>query len=274
MSTPSNDQVIGALGGLLGALVGGHPEIQNHMDQSGKDLDQVLGPLSNHVPSKGRRRKDSGASGADALGSILTQVVNGGSQDSGGNLLTSVLGGLNQSGSASGGLDQVLSSVLGNVLSGHPAGGGTDPIGSLVGSLLGTGTGGVQGRPANSPLANTFVQPIADMLVQKTGMDRKVANVVVVFALTTLLSAATQKAAHKGLDVSDLVNQLSSGSEVSQSYLNNSGLAAELSKQSGLDPQTSAQSLQQVFAALGTQMGHGSMQDRKTALKSHLKKQK
>src|SRR5574341_1215048 len=132
MSPTSNDQVMGALGDLLGALVGGHP-----------------GTKTPSRAASRRRRKDSGA---DPLGSLITQVLGGGD--------------------------------LGN-----------------------------------NPIANVIAQPITDMLVQRTGMDRKTAHTVVIFALTTLVSSASQKGTRKGLNVNDLMSELSSSGQVSQSYL-------------------------------------------------------
>jgi uncharacterized protein YidB (DUF937 family) len=154
-----------------------------------------------------------------------------------------------------------------------PAAGG-DPISSILGGLLGVDTGGGAGVIANNPITNVFVAPIANALAKKTGMAPGIAQVVVVFALTTLMSAATQKATQKGFCPSDLVNKLANDGTVSQKYLKDSGLVTQLAQQSGLDQQTAAKSLQQALTALGTQVGEGSMEDKQAELQTLLKKWK
>jgi hypothetical protein len=302
--SPTNDpNVNDALGGLLGALLGGHPAVQNHMDQTGKSLDEVLGSISgSQAPSGGQQAPASGQQ-APAMGDILGALLGGGgapsggtsSQGAGGDVLGSLLGGLLGGGGApSGGMSSqggsgavigsILSSVLGGAMSGQggmptqrgmPAQGmpsaGADPISSILGGLLGVNTSGGAGAIANNPIENAFVAPIANALAKKTGMAPGIAQVVVTFALTTLMSAATQKATQKGFSPSDLVNKLATDGTVSQKYLKDSGLVAQLAQQSGLDQQTAAKSLQQTFAALGTHVGEGSMEDKQAELQSLLK---
>ena len=301
--SPTNDpNVNDALGGLLGALLGGHPAVQDHMDQTGKSLDQVLGSISgSQAPSGGT---PSQSASGDVLGSVLGSLLGGGapsggtsSQSAGGDVLGSLLGGLLGGGGAqSGGMSSqgaggdVLGSLLGGLLGGgmSPQGGtpmpsqrgypsqqmpaaGGDPISSILGGLLGANVGGGAGAIANNPIENAFVAPIANALAKKTGMAPGIAQVVVVFALTTLMSAATQKATQKGFSPSDLVNKLATDGTVSQKYLKDSGLVAQLAQQSGLDQGTAAKSLQQTFAALGTHVGEGSMEDKQAELQNLLK---
>lgn len=309
MSPTRNDDVTSALGGLLGALLGGNPKVQDQLDQSGKSLDEVLGTLSGGPAASGGQ---AAPAGTDVLGSILGNVLGGGaqqggvqSQGAGGDVLGSILGGIlggggQQSGgmpsSQSGGSGDVLGSILGSVLGGAmqqggtplpsqqtpsrskskpsqqmPAG-GSDPIGSILGGLLGTDMSGGVGAVANNPITNIFVQPIADALAKKTGMAPGIARVVVVFALTTLMGALAGKGSKKGFNSADLVTQLKESGTVSQSYLKSSGLVTELAQQSGLDQATAAKSLQQAFVALGTQMGDGTMEERQVKLRTTLKK--
>ena len=264
--SPTNDpNVNAALGGLLGALLGGHPAVQDHMDQTGKSLDEVLGSISgSQAPSGGQQAPSSGQQ-APAMGDILGALLGGGgapsggasSQSAGGDVLGSLLGGLLGGGGAqSGGMSSqgssgdVLGSLLGGLLggggtpaqsgtpmpsqSGYPSqqmpSGGGDPISSILGGLLGVNTAGGAGAIANNPIANAFVAPIANALAKKTGMAPGIAQVVVVFALTTLMSAATQKATQKGFSPSDLVNKLATDGTVSQKYLKDSGLVAQLAQ--------------------------------------------
>ena len=327
--SPTNDpNVNDALGGLLGALLGGHPAVQDHMDKTGQSLDDVLGSISgSEAPAGGQSTPGAGdvlgsllgggapsggmpsqGAGGDVLGSLLGGLLGGGapsggmpSQGAGGDVLGSLLGGLLGGGGApSGGMSSqgaggdVLGSLLGGLLGGggtSPQGGtpmpsqrgyppqqmpsaGGDPISSILGGLLGVNVGSGAGAIANNPIANAFVAPIAEALARKTGMAPGIAQVVVVFALTTLMSAATQKATQKGFSPSDLVNKLATDGTVSQKYLKDSGLVAQLAQQSGLDQQTASKSLQQTFAALGTHVGEGSMEDKQAELQTLLKKWK
>jgi hypothetical protein len=319
--SPKNDQTISALGGLLGALLGGTPQVQNHMDKTGQSLDQVLGSISGTgAPSGGQASSmgdalgsvlGGGASsnapaqgaGGDALGSILGSLLGGGgassapAQGAGGDALGSILGSLlggggGSSAPAQGAGGDPLGSILGGLLGGETPSSpptraksssrassskstksappsGADPIGSILGGLLGVDTGGGASAIAGNPIANVFVKPIADALAKKTGMQPGLAQVVVVFALTTLLSAGTAKAT-KSFKPTDLVNRLATDGTVSQKYLKDSGLVAQLAQQSGLDQATAAQGLQQAFMALGTHVGDKSIQDQQAELQTLL----
>lgn len=301
MSPANNDPIGSALGGLLGGLLGGHPDVQSHMDQTGKSLDEVLGTLSGGPAASSKQQPSSGT---DVLGSLLGSVLGGGgpsggvsSPSSGGDVLGSILGGVLGGGSSAGGrqpsnptgdvLGSILSGALGGATSGQaggiskskkssqqmPASGG-DPISSILGGLLGTNMGGGLGSVGNNPIQNAFLQPIVNAVAQKTGLSPQIAQIVVVFALTTLMSAATQKPGQKGFSAGDLVTQLSSNGTVPQSYLKDSGLVSQLAQQSGLDQATASQALQQTLTALGTHMGGGTMADKQAALKTVLKKKK
>jgi len=220
----------------------------------------------------------SQGAGGDVLGSLLGGLLGGGgaqsggmsSQGSSGDVLGSLLGGLLGGGGTSAQSGRPMPSQSGYPSQQMPAAGG-DPISSILGGLLGVNTGGGAGVIANNPIENAFVAPIANALAKKTGMAPGIAQVVVVFALTTLMSAATQKATQKGFSPSDLVNKLATDGTVSQKYLKDSGLVTQLAQQSGLDQQTASKSLQQAFAALGTHVGEGSMEDKQAELQSLLK---
>jgi hypothetical protein len=237
-----------ALGSLLGALVGGHPAVKGHMDKTGQSLDQVLGSITGSQ-SSGGGQSSSGA--GDLLGALL-----GGS-----------------SASAQGGaLGQVLGGLLGGAASqGRSGGTGADAIGSLLGGLVGFDPSQGASGLANNPIANTFIQPIADALARKTGMAPGIARVVVVFALTVLVGAGSKELQKKGFNSSDLVNRLATDGSVPVKYLKDTGLVSELAQQSGLDQQTAAKSLQQAFTALGTHVGGDSPDAQKAQLQSLIK---
>jgi hypothetical protein len=306
--SPTNDPMAGALGGLLGALLGGHPEVQSHMDKTGQSLDDVLGSISGSEAPMGRQSAPTQGAGGDVLGSLLGGLLGGSgapaggmsSQGAGGDVLGSLLGGLLGGGGAQsggmpsqGGGGDVLGSLLGGLLGGggtaqggtpmpsrrgYPSqqmpAAGSDPISSILGGLLGVNVGGGAGTIANNPITNAFVAPIAEALARKTGMAPGIAQVVVVFGINALLSGVAQQGTRKGFSSSELVEKLSSGEPITQKYLKESGLLADLTQQTGLSQKTASQSLQQVFQALGTQMGEGTMEDRQQELHTLIKKWK
>jgi len=213
--------------------------------------------------------------GGDLLGSLLGSALGGGQTPSqgapsaGGDMLGSLLGGM------LGGGGQMPGQMAGQGMpsQGMPSGGG-NMLGGLLGSLLGVNTGGGASAIANNPISNALVAPIADALSKKTGMAPGIAQVVVVFALQALLSAATQQGSQKGFNASDLVNKLTTDGTVSQKYLADSGLVDQLAQQSGLDKQTAARSLQQTFTALGTHVSQGTVDDHQQAMQKVLKQWK
>jgi hypothetical protein len=270
-----------ALGGLLGALLGGTPQVQGKMQETGKSLDDVLGSISaSEKPTSRRSAPVQQDAGGDVLGSILGSMMSGGAQTggtssqqgAGGDMLGSLLGGL-LGGETPAPSSAPTPSRRSRSTKQMPAS-GADPIGSILGGLLGTDVAGGAGAIANNPLTNVFVAPIADALARKTGMAPGIARVVVVFGLTTLMSAMTQQGSRKGFNASDLVERLSTDGTVSQKYLKDSGLVSQLAQESGLDQKTAAQSLQQVFQALGTQMGEGTLNDHQHELQTLLGKWK
>ncbi len=269
MAQQSNDPLIG----LLGALLGGNPNVQSQLEQSGQSMDQVLGTLSSGPATGGQ------STGGDVLGSILGSMMGGGApaQSGGGDVLGSILGSMMSGGTTpsgmptqSGGSD-VLGSILGSMMGGGaPQGGmpsrgmpasgaGADPLGTILGGLLG---GGMQGGGMGSSAlgSNAFLAPIIDAIANKLGIDPKIAQVIVGFALSALMSGALG-GGNQQFDSAGLVARVSSGKPITQKYLKESGLLSELTAQTGLDQKTAAKSLQQVFQAFSTQMGEGSYED-------------
>jgi hypothetical protein len=267
---PENDP----LSGLLGALIGGHPAVQAHMQNTGQSLDQVLAGLSNTANPPA----DGGATRSplgDILGSMVSGSPQAGSAPATGDdpmsaLLGSLLGGgmpqggaPSQSAPATGG--DPLSALLGGGMpqggapsQGAPAMGG-DPMSALLGGLLG---GGMQGGPGASALgSNAFLAPIVDAIAAKIGIPPPIAQVVVSFALTQLMGGQRDP---------QLAQMLGGRGNVSQKYLRDSGLVKQLAQQTGMDNKTATQSLQQVLQAFGTQMGTGTTEDRQQGLQSWL----
>ncbi|MEW5719475.1 MAG: hypothetical protein AB1817_12655 [Chloroflexota bacterium] len=275
----TNDPMAGALGGLLGALLGGTPQAQNQMQQTGQSLDDILGSNSGSQAAPAMN---------DLLGALLGSASTGGTpaQGAGGDALGALLGSMLGGGAptegapAQGAGGDMLGSLLGSMLGGGaqpgtPAqGAGGDQISSMLGGLLGVDPSGGAAVIANNPIANGFVAPIVEALARKTGIAPGIAQVVVVFAINALLSGVMQQGARQGFNSSELVEKLSSGEPVTQKYLKDSGLLADLTQQTGLSQKTASQSLQQVFQALGTQMGEGTVSDHQEELQTLLKKWK
>jgi len=174
---------------LLGAVLGGHPDVQNHMSKSGQSMDDVLGSLM-------------GGSNQNALGSILGAAGKAATQSSG-----------------------------------NPM---TDILGALTGS-----SGAMQ---PGSLASNSFLSPIVDDVARKHGIDPQMAETVVRFALTQLMSK------QGGGDMSSLVQQLASDQGIQTSQLKSGTMATQLANQTGMDHDTAAKSLQQVLSAFGKHM--------------------
>ena len=237
------------LSGLLGALLGGHPAVQNQIQNTGQSLDQVLAGLPNATSSDG---KPASSSFGDLLGTMLggapqsgdTPAPNAGG-DALGSILGSLLGGGMQQGSAP------LQSAPGT---------SSDPMSAILGSFLG---GGMQGGTPNASAlgGNSFLAPIVDAIATKIGIPPQIAQTVVSFALTQLMS---------GQGDSQLAQMLGGTGNVSQKYLRDSGLVNELAQQTGLDTKTATKSLQQALQAFGTQMGEGTTDEHQQGLQSWL----
>ncbi len=236
------------LGSLLGSLLGGSGQPQ--------------------IPPQGETSPGAGAGGADAdaLGGLLGMTLGG----SGGGQAPNQSPIPGAGGSTAGG--DIVGSLLGSLMgggagaasSGVQQGGGADagPIGSLLGGLLGVGGGT---GSAGGGIANGFVTPIASAIAKQTGIPEAIAQAVVAFALQKLMSSATGQSQGR-FDPVDLVSTLASDGKVSSKYLKDSGLAADLAQQAGLDPKTATKSLQQAFAALSTHIGDANATDQQAEL--------
>lgn len=265
--------------------------------QPAPTMDEVLGSLlGGGTPGTQPR------GGEDALGSLLGSLLGGGTpaaqpsagEDVLGSLLGSLLGG-GTSPTQPTASDDVLGSLLGSLLGGgasmpsqypsapmpsqrtYPSSSmpsTSDPIGTLLSGLLGVDVSGGAAAIANNPIANAFVQPIAEALARKTGMAPGIARVVVVFAINTLLSGLTQPGARQKFSREELIEKLQSGEPITQKYLKESGLLPALVEETGLNQKVAAQSLQQVFRALGTQMIEGTPEERQRELQTFLRKWK
>lgn len=171
-----------------------------------------------------------------------------------GDLLGSLLGGdqaiQGQTQNPGDPLDQFLGNISGNAntaSSGSPGGGS---LGEILGGLMGGAQqGGMQGGApgGGAPGANASLAPIIDAIAEKIGIPPQIATTIVTFALSQLMSGQGNQ----------LAQMLGGRGTVSREYLRDSGLADQLTQQTGMDNETAVKSLQQVFQAFGSQMGGG-----------------
>jgi hypothetical protein len=192
-----------------------------------------------------------------------------------GDLLKAILGGgaANQRSQQTQAGQDPLAEILGSILGGGTAqqkrsatqqdGFGLDDI---VGAILGgSGSGSTSG-------ANSFLTPIIQALAQKLGLPPQMAGAVVAFVLTKVLpglmgggrlpsatptpsgrGAVPQQ--QEGLDLDGLLEQMGGAHGVDQGYWRSTGIADQLAQQTGLDANTAAMSLQEVFQMIAGQLG-------------------
>lgn len=214
----------------------------------------------------GAQQQPAEGTGADTLSDLLGSILGGGAAqggaqaESGGislpDLIGSILGGGAQQGIPGAGAQRR------GAVSPTPQGGGgiADILGSILGGSAGMG-------------ANSFLAPIINALAEQLGLPPATAQAVVGFVLTKLLpgllggaGAAAPSATPRrrtraaqpqveGLDLDSLLEQMGSEEGLDPDYWRSSGIADELSEQTGLDSDTAVQSLQQVFGMIGTQLG-------------------
>jgi hypothetical protein len=244
------DLLQGILGGM-GALPQG--QAQGQQAQGGADIGDILGGIL------GGSTQGTQGSSAGGLGDILGGILGGGA------------GGTQ--GSSGGGLGDILGGILGGGTS-NTQGSSGGGLGDILGGILGGGTSSTQGGASAGGGLSSILGPIVQSLAQKMGLPPAIAQMVVGFALGKLLpslmggtSSKAQQAAPSqrraqtpsqsgGFDLDDLMDRLGSGNaqSVNTSYLQSTGMAAQLAQQTGLDEDLAAQSLQQVFLTFGNKM--------------------
>ncbi len=243
----------------------------------------ILGASGASQTGASSGQSQSAGQTGDALGDILGAILGGAGQES-----SAAAGGQQQS--SAGGLGDILGAILGvqarkraaaAALAAeqrgrpgrHP---GRDPggagqesstsqqssaggLGDILGAILGSG-GALDsaGATTDSGALNieTLFAPIINGLAAKLGLPPALAQAVVAFVVSKLLTGQTasaqqtQQAQGGGLNLDGLLDQMRSDQGVSSSYLKRTGMAQELAQQAGLDPKTAAKSLQEVFNML------------------------
>ena len=216
-------------------------------------------------PQRGQRAASDPLS--DLLGGILgglePQQARGGQSGSGGlpDLLRGILGG------ADGQVDMGdIAGILGGILGGGGAAlGRTQPSPGAPGGILGG---------ASSLGTNSFLAPLINELAERLGLPPAIANAVVSFVLSKLLSGSlggagsagpsrTAPSQPQGLDLDHLLETVGTGGQFEPSYLRSTGMVDELAQQTGIDQNTAIESLQEVLGLLGGQLAAGRAPRRK-----------
>jgi hypothetical protein len=245
---------------LLKGFLGGADSQARGRQAGGDPLSDLLGGIL------GGMTAPQGGGGGTGLDDILGGILGGGAQGAGGASLGDILGGI-----LGGGAQGAGGAGLGDILGGILGGGGAAQAGGGIGmdDILGA----ILGRGGANLGANSFLAPIVQALAEKLGLSPAIAQAVVGFVITKLLPGllagarapapsstgrgravpSTQEG--QGLDLDHLLGTMGAGQELEPAYLRSTGMVDELAQQTGLDPDTAMQSLQQVFGMFGAQLG-------------------
>jgi len=179
-----------------------------------------------------------------------------------------ILNNVQQSQSPAGEVVNLVGSLLGGGQA-APASGQSLSPGDEVANLLGSLLGGVQTPAASgqtpaasgqnvggdildlilnvvqSPAASSQIQPIVNMVAAKIGIPPETALTVVTFAIHYLATNHGTKIAN-GEDMSDILQQHSNAN-----FVEANNIATQLADKTGLDSQTAAKAMTEVFKLLG-----------------------
>jgi hypothetical protein len=107
----------------------------------------------------------------------------------------------------------------------------------------------------NDPMLN-LIQPVADQLSRRTGLQSETARAVVSLILHRMLTSHPSMGSNNArLNLAEVFQQMASSGGVSPDILHNSGMMNDLINASGMDKQAALNSLSEAFAILN---GHAS----------------
>lgn len=207
-------------------------------------------------------------------------------------LMKAILGEAGGTGGGSRGQSSPIADLIGGILGGGAAPSGRrapaqgqDPLADLIGGILGGGGGGSArggnaqgtgqildligaimggGAAPSGARGGQEVNPISAMLAEKLGIPPQVAQVVVAFFMSKLLSGMTgqqggQPESYKSggrdkddIDLDDLLEVMDNDKALN-ARLSHSGMPQELAAKTGMDPKLASQSLEQLVKIIGTQ---------------------
>ena len=210
-----------------------------------EDLMKVL--MQSAAQSQQGGAQQSG--GADMLGQVLGGLMGGGQQggaqpSGGADMLGQVLGGLMGGGQQtampqqSGNSGDMLLGALQQIIGGQPGTGQPLPLNQ-----------GNFNMNASSPVM-MLLQPVVNQVAGKLNISPQIATVVVSIALHYLLSSHPSTSPQAPMNLSNVMQQLSSGN-ISESTLRNSGMVNDVMQATGLNKQQALKTLDATFGAMG-----------------------
>lgn len=240
---------------------------------------------------------------SDLMGEVLKGILGGGASapaqqpqqggDMMGEILKGILGGgatpqpQRQEQAPAGGMG--INDILGSILGGSQRGGSTQGGGlaDLIGTIIGGGgASGMGGGNDMGILGGAAVNPIAQILAKRLGISPQMAQMAVMFFMSYFMRRMAQPRAQqqpsqdqynigrakpqgKSADLDDLLDIMDDSTAV-ESRFADSGMAQELAKASGMDPQTANRTLQEILKIVGEQRQAPRMQPAESNLKGLL----
>ncbi|MGB1252316.1 MAG: hypothetical protein ACPG8W_16980 [Candidatus Promineifilaceae bacterium] len=197
----------------------------------------------------------------ELLKAIMGAAANGGAQqrpssqqDPLAEMLGGILGGGNAAPSpapSSGGID--IADLIGAVIGQNATQGQThqNGIADMIGAIMG---GGAQGG----------VNPIAQMIADKTGIPVAIAQMAVAYFMSKMFQGQSQSAPRgggggfqprqaepNGLDLDDLLDSMGNDSGSLGTHFANNGMASELAQKTGLSENKANETLQEIMSVIG-----------------------
>jgi hypothetical protein len=167
--------------------------------------------------------------------------------------LLRVLAQTNQPGGTQSGSQDALSNALGGILGSSQGSGLADQVlGSLEQMMAGGGQAKVQNMnlTGEDPIMN-LIQPVADQLSRRTGLQPQTSQTVVSLILHRMLTSHPSMGNKNAyLNLSDVFQQMGSSTGVSQATLHQSGMVNDLINSSGMDRQAALNNLREAFTLL------------------------
>lgn len=160
----------------------------------------------------------------------------------------------NQPGGMTSGGQDALSNALGGLMGGSQ---GSGQAGQVLGALEQMiSAGGTQGNvqnmnlSGNDPLLN-LIQPVAEQLSRRTGLQPQASQAVVSLILHRMLSShPSMGSSNARLNLEEVFQQMASSGGVSQATLHQSGMINDLISASGMDKQAALKNLSEAFNLL------------------------
>ncbi len=151
------------------------------------------------------------------------------------------------------GLPQAMSGLLGGAQGGQV-------LGLLEQMAAGSQPGSL---PSVSPAANNtllnLVQPMADELSRRTGLEPQMAQSVVSLILHRMLESHPAFGGQNArLNLPEVLQQMAASGSVNPDILHNSGMVNDLVRSHGMDQQAAMQNLNEVFNLLGSHVQNAS----------------